>query len=443
MRRTRLLLILPIWLALSGTFAGAMQTGGHVDVLTATGTIDTWMAGYVHRGIGLAEQDGAEALVIVLNTPGGTLQAMQDITTRMLNARVPVVVFVYPDGAWAASAGTFVTLAANIAAMAPGTTIGAAHPVSQFGQNIQGDEATKITNFSISMIESIAQERGRNAEWAARAVRDSVAATAQEALDQGVIDLLADNLNDLMNQIDGRTVQTAAGEITLHTGRIGLVQVAMNPVEQFFHILVDPNVALVLLVIGLIGLGVELYNPGGIVPGIIGGISLVLAFVSLGSLPVNWGGVALVVLSVVLFLIDVKVNSIVLTVGGLVTFVFGALLLFAQVTPRSPTLPAVRVSPYVIGALAATLVGFFAFALSAVVRSHRHPVVSGREGMMGATGVARSDLDPTGLVHVRGEMWTAVAQGEAIREGEIVRVIGVEGLRLKVVAQQENEIVSS
>jgi membrane-bound serine protease (ClpP class) len=438
-KRTRLLSILPVLFILSGMFAANAQAGGHVDVLTVGGVIDPWVANYIQRGIGLAESDGAEALVIVLNTPGGALEPMQDITTRMLNARVPVVVFVYPSGAWAASAGTFITLAANIAAMAPGTAIGAAHPVTQSGQDIQGTEGTKVTNFSTSLLQSIAQQRGRNADWAAKAVQDSVSATAQEALDQNVIDLLANNLNDLMNQIDGRTVETAAGQITLHTQRVGLTYVNMNLVERFFHTLVDPNVALVLLVVGLIGIAVELYNPGAVVPAVIGGICLVLAFISFGSLPVNWGGAVLVVLSIIAFIVDVKVNSVVLTVGGLAMFVLGALLLFAQTTPQSPVLPAVRVSPYVIAALGGTLVAFFAFALSAVVRGHRYPVVSGREALIGATGIARSDLDPTGTVHVRGEMWTAIAQGKAIREGESVRVLAVEGLRLRVVAQEEND----
>jgi len=438
-KRTRLLSILPVLFILSGMFAANAQAGGHVDVLTVGGVIDPWVANYIQRGIGLAESDGAEALVIVLNTPGGALEPMQDITTRMLNARVPVVVFVYPSGAWAASAGTFITLAANIAAMAPGTAIGAAHPVTQSGQDIQGTEGTKVTNFSTSLLQSIAQQRGRNADWAAKAVQDSVSATAQEALDQNVIDLLANNLNDLMNQIDGRTVETAAGQITLHTQRVGLTYVNMNLVERFFHTLVDPNVALVLLVVGLIGIAVELYNPGAIVPAVIGGICLVLAFISFGSLPVNWGGAVLVVLSIIAFIVDVKVNSVVLTVGGLAMFVLGALLLFAQTTPQSPVLPAVHVSPYVIAALGGTLVAFFAFALSAVVRGHRYPVVSGREALIGAIGVARSDLDPTGTVHVRGEMWTAIAQGKAIREGESVRVLAVEGLRLRVVAQEEND----
>jgi membrane-bound serine protease (ClpP class) len=442
-KRTRLLSILPVLFILSGMVAGNAQAGGHVDVLTVTGVIDPWLANYIQRGIGLAESDGAEALVIVLNTPGGELQPMQNITTRMLNARVPVVVFVYPSGAWAASAGTFITLAANIAAMAPGTTIGAAHPVTQSGQDIPGAEGTKVTNFSTSMIQSIAQQRGRNADWAAKAVQESVAATAQEALDQNVIDLIADNVNDLMNQIDGRAVETAAGQITLHTQRVGLVYVNTNLVEQFFHVLVDPNVALVLLVIGLIGIAVELYNPGATIPAIVGGICLVLAFISLGSLPVNWGGAILVILSIIAFIVDVKVNTVVLTVGGLVMFVVGALLLFAQTTPRSPVLPTVRVSPYVIAALGATLVGFFAFALSAAVRGRKSPVVSGRQALIGASGVARSDLDPTGIVHVRGEMWTAIAQGRAIREGESVRVLAVEGLRLRVVAQEEDDAIHS
>src|SRR5574341_25194 len=236
------------------------QRSAHVDVLTVTGAIDSWVDGYISRGLGLAEQDGAEAAIIVLNTPGGALGAMQNITTRMLNARVPVVVFVYPTGAWAGSAGTFITLAANIAAMAPGTTIGAAHPVSGGGQNIESDERQKITNFSVSIIQSIAKQRRRNTDWAADAVRNSKAATEQEALDLKVIDLIASDLNELMNNIDGKTVQTAAGEITLHTQRAGIVNVDMNLPETFFHTLVDPNLALIFLQIGLLAIAVELYN---------------------------------------------------------------------------------------------------------------------------------------------------------------------------------------
>ncbi len=408
------------------------QRGAHVDVLTVTGAIDTWVDGYISRGLGIAEQDGAEAAIIVLNTPGGSLGAMQNITTRMLNARVPVVVFVHPAGAWAGSAGTFIAFAANITAMAPGTTIGAAHPVSGGGQNIESDEREKITNFSVSIIQSIAKQRGRNADWAADAVRNSKAATAQEALDLKVIDLLANDPNDLMNKIDGKTVKTAAGEITLYTQRAGMLNVDMNLPETFFHTLVDPNLALILLQIGLLAIAVELYNPGATFPAVVGGICLILAFVALGQLPVNWGGVILIVLSVIVFIVDVKLNSVVLTGGGLVMFILGALLLFTPLTPVAPTMPEVSVSPVVVLGLGGAMAAFFLFILGAAVRGRQYPVVSGTEALIGASGVAVSDLNPGGTVRVKGEVWTAIAENDTIQKGNEVKVISIEGLRLKV-----------
>ncbi len=411
----------------------AQTSGNHVDVLTLTGDIDTWTDGYIDRGIGVAEQDHAQAAIILLNTPGGALGAMQDITTRMLNARVPVVVFVYPQGAWAGSAGTFVTLAGNIAAMAPGTTIGAAHPVDASGQNISSDERDKITNFSVAIIQNIARQRGRNADWAASAVRSSVAATAQDALDQHVIDLMATDLNDLLNKIDGRTVKTAAGEMTLHTQQVGIVNVDMNPAEYFLHTLVDPNLALILLQVGLLAIAVELYNPGATIPAVVGGICLVLAFVALGNLPVNWGGVILIVLSVILFIIDVKVNSIALTAGGLIMFIIGGLLLFTPFTPpQEPVMPEVSVSPVVVLALGGMMAAFFLFILGAAVRGRNFPVVSGVQTVVGAMGVATTDLNPDGTVQVRSELWTAVAQDGPIHKGDTVQVKQVDGLRLKV-----------
>jgi len=409
------------------------QTGAHVDLITVSGAIDTWVDGYVNRGIGVAEQDGAEALIIVLNTPGGMLGAMQNITTRMLNARVPIVVYVYPQGAWAGSAGTFITMAANIAAMAPGTTIGAAHPVDSSGQNIPGDERDKVTNFSVSIIQGIAKQRGRNAEWAGKAVKESIAATSQEALDLRVIDLIANDPHDLLNKIDGKTVKTAAGEITLKTQRAGINQVDMNPAELILHTIVDPTIAAFLLSLGLLALVVEVYNPGATFPAVVGAICLVFASVALGSLPFNWGGVILITLAVITFAIDVKVNSVVLTGGALVMFVLGAVLLFLPITPQPPTMPAVSVSPWFIIGMGAMMTMFFLFILGAAVRSHGYPVLSGTESMVGATGTALSDLAPSGMVHVRGEDWTAEAQEGTIGKGEAIKVVQVEGLRLKVI----------
>jgi membrane-bound serine protease (ClpP class) len=409
------------------------QQGGHVDVLTMSGTIDPWASSYIDRGIGTAERDGAEALIIVLNTPGGTLGAMQDITTRMLNARVPIAVFVYPSGAGAGSAGTFVLMAANIAAMAPSTTVGAAHPIDASGQDIPSDARTKETNFAASMIQGIAEKRGRNADWAVRAVKESIAATAQEALDQNVIDLMADDLNDLMNKMDGMVVQTAAGEIVLHTQRAGLNNIDMTLPERFFHTLINPNIALILLSIGLLAISVEIYHPGATVPGIVGGICLILAFVALGNLPVNWGGVILIVGAIILFIVDVKVNSVALTIGGLAAFLLGGFLLFTPLTPPSPVMPRVSTSPVVVLTMAGILGAFFVFALGAAVRARRYPVVSGREALIGATGIATSDLAPSGQVRVRGEVWTAIAEGSSIQQGDMVQVVSVEGLRLRVI----------
>jgi len=409
------------------------QSGAHVNVITVNGTIDTWVEGYVNRGISLSEQDGAQALVILLNTPGGALNATQNITTRMLNARVPVIVFVYPQGAWAGSAGTFITMASHIAAMAPTTTIGAAHPVAAGGEKLEGDERDKITNFSVAIIQNLAKQRGRNAEWAGKAVRESVSATAQEALELKVIDLIANDLNDLMNKIDGMTIKTVAGEFTLQTQRAGINQVEMNLPELILHTMVDPNIALILLQIGLLAIAVELYNPGATFPAVVGGICIVLAFVALGNLPVNWGGVILIVMSVIAFIVDVKVNSIALTGGALVMFILGALLLFTPLTPQAPTMPSVSVSPWVIVGMGGSMLAFFLFILGAAVRGRKYPVLSGTESLIGASGVALTDLTPNGMVRVKSEEWLAEAQEGLIQQGVAVRVVAVEGLRLKVV----------
>lgn len=429
-----IVLLLVLSFAVGPSTAGTQQDQ-HVDVLSLSGVIDTWASGYIRRGIELAERDGAEAMILVLDTPGGTMDAMQAITTRMLNARVPVVVFVAPRGAWAGSAGTFVTLAANVAAMAPGTTIGAAHPVDESGQNLAEDARTKATNFSASLLASIARQRGRNAEWAAKAVRESIAATEEEALAQNVIDLIADDLDDLLNQLDGRTVETTAGEITLHTQRAGVVRVQMNISEAFFHTLVNPNIALILLSIGTLAITIELYNPGATVPAIVGSICLVLAFVALGNLPVNWGGVILIFIAAIMFIIDIKVNSMVLTVGELVIFVLGALLLFTPVSLPSPVLPAVRVSPAIVLTMAGIMGTLLVFVLGAAVRSRSRPVVSGPSVLVGATGVAVSDLTPHGQVRVKSELWTAVSEDGDIHRGDWVRVVRVDGLHLFVVRQ--------
>ncbi|MBI5301650.1 MAG: nodulation protein NfeD [Chloroflexi bacterium] len=403
-------------------------------MLTVTGVIDTWNEGYISRGISVAEQNGAETVVILLNTPGGSLGATQNIVMRLLNARVPTIVYVSPQGAWAGSAGTFITLAGNIAAMAPGTTIGAAHPVDSNGQNIEGDMRDKVTNISVSLIQTIARERGRNEEWAANAVKNSISATAQQALDQKVIDLIATDLNDLLAKVDGKNVKTTAGQITLHTQRGGINRVDMNFAELFFHTMVDPNIALILLNIGLLAIAVELYNPGATIPAVVGGICLVLAFVALGQLPVNWGGVILIILAVAFFILDIKVTGFVLTVGGIAMFILGALLLFVPFTPPSPDVVTnVSVSPWVVFGMAGMMALFFVFVLGAAVRGHRAPVLMGAHTLVGAEGIATTALAPEGTVQLKSELWTATSQNDRIEKGQKVQVVSVDGLRLKVV----------
>jgi membrane-bound serine protease (ClpP class) len=326
-------------------------------------------------------------------------------------------------------------MAANVAAMSPGTAIGAAHPVDSSGQDINGDERDKVTNFSIALIQSIAKQRGRNVTWAGEAVKTSKSATAQEAVELQVIDLVANDLNDLLNKIDGKAVKTVAGEFTLHTQRIGIVNIDMNIFELFLHTIVDPTIALILLQMGLLAIVVEIYNPGATIPAIIGAICLVMAFVALGNLPVNWGGVIFIVLSVVLFILDIKVTGFALTVGGVIMFILGAILLFTPLTPVAPTMPTVSVNPFVIIGLGLAMGAFFFFILGAAVRGRNMPVVTGTLILLNAVGVALSDLAPSGIVRVKSEEWTAEAEGGTIHKGDSVRVVGIEGLRLKVVKQ--------
>ncbi len=401
------------------------QASAHVDVLNVSGVIDTWTEGYVNRAIGAAEQDGAEAVVIVLNTPGGSLGAMQNIIIRILNARVPSIVYVYPQGAWAGSAGTFITLAGNVAAMAPGTTIGAAHPVDASGSNIESDARDKVTNISVSLIQTIARERGRNEEWAANAVKNSIAATAQEALDKKVIDVIATDLNDLLAKVDGKTVKTATGAVTLHTARATVNQLGMNFAEIFFHTLIDPNIALILLNIGLLAIAVELYNPGATIPAVVGGICLVLAFVALGNLPVNWGGVIFILLAVVMFILDVKITGFVLTAGGIVMFILGAMMLFSPFTPPTDIVADISVSPIVVLGLAGGMAAFFVLLLGAAVRGRNYPLLTGTHVLVGATGIAMSDLAPEGTVQVKSELWTATSADGKIEKGNEVQVVAV------------------
>jgi membrane-bound serine protease (ClpP class) len=411
------------------------QPEAHVVVARIDGIIDPFVGQYVESVIQRAGEDGAELLILELDTPGGADGPMRRIVTQLLNAPLPTVVYVSPAGARAGSAGVFIAMAAHIAAMSPGTNIGAAHPVGLGGTSFSPELDAKITNDAAAYIRTIAEERGRNADWAERSVRKSVSITAREALEVGVIDLVADDLDLLLTSLDGREVAVNGG-VTLHTLGIEARRLSMSLPARFLHQMVNPNIAYLLLIIGFVALIAEFYNPGTLLPALTGIICLILALVGLGNLPVNWGGVVLILVALVLFVLDIKVAGFALSVGGAIAFVLGSLLLFTPLTPGPPSIPSLAVSRWLIALMTALISSFFIFALAAGIRAQRARVQVGSEVLVGQTGVAITDLVPMGQVHVGGEVWSATASGDHIEKGEGIAVMEVEGLRLKVRAKE-------
>jgi len=419
-------LVMPIVAGLGGSLIAAAGPTT-VEVLTVDGTIVPVIADYIDRGISQAEKDGATACIIELDTPGGLLDSTDKIVKSIMNADVPIVVYVSPKGAWAASAGTFITLSAHIAAMTPGTTIGAAHPVSAGGEEIPEDQMKKIVEFSAKWMKTIAEERGRNMEQAELAVTESKSFTDVDALEYNLINLRVDSLESLISQINGWNITLASGEeVTIDTTNYGSTRNEMNAVEKFLQTISDPNIAYILLSLATIGLIVEISNPGLVFPGVIGGISLLLAFYSLGVLNAYWGGIALILLAVVLFIAEYFTTSFgLLTAGGIASLVIGSLILFSHS-------PGVEVNR---GLIAGVTVGFTAFAvfvLGAIIRGQRRRKATGAEGMIGTIAIAKTPLDPTGTVLAQGELWTAASEGGKVAPGEEVIISRVEGLKLWV-----------
>jgi len=403
-----------------------------VKVLRVEGTIVPIVADYIDRGISQAEDENATVCIIELDTPGGLLGSTEEIVQRIMNADVPVVVYVSPKGAWAASAGTFITLSANIAAMTPGTTIGAAHPVAAGGEEIPEEQMQKITEFSAKWMKTIAEERGRNIEEAQLAVTESKSFTDVDALNANIIDLRADNLESLLSQINGWEVTLANGaEVTIDTTGYELVRDEMNFVESFLHAISDPNIAYILLSVGSLGIIAEIYNPGMFFPGIAGAISLLLAFYSLGVLDARWGGILLILLAFGLFVGEVLTTTFGLfTAGGIAALVMGSLILF----PRGS--PLFQVDPWLIATVVILVAGFFAFVIQRVVRAHRRQAATGREELVGKTAVVKVALNPEGTVMFKGERWTAVSEKGRVKPGEEVIITGVDGLTLRVIKKQ-------
>lgn len=423
------LLVIPI----VGLVWGGVVNGANRDihVLRVEGTIVPAVYNYINRGISQAEEQGAAVCIIELDTPGGLLDTTDKIVGRILNADVPVVVYVSPRGAWAASAGTFITISAHIAAMSPGTTIGAAHPVSGGGEEIPEEQMKKITEFSAKWIETIAMERGRNFEEARLAVTESKSFRDDEALESNLIDLRADSLENLISQIDGWEVTLASGqEVTVDTTGYGVVRNEMNGVERFLQVISDPNIAYVLLTLATIGLVTEVSNPGMIFPGVAGGLSLILAFYSLGVLSAYWGGVFLILLAVGLFVAELFVTSHgALTAGGIAALVIGSLILFSHTYSS----PAMEVNRGLIAGVAIAVACFLIFVIGAIIRGQRRRKATGAEGMIDGVAVAKTPLDPMGTVLAKGELWTAATEGEKVERGEEVIITKVEGLKLWVI----------
>jgi membrane-bound serine protease (ClpP class) len=341
---------------------------------------------------------------------------------------VPVVVYVSPTGGRAASAGVFITLAAHVAAMAPGTRIGAAHPVGSSGEDLPDTMMAKVTSDMLASVRNLAERRGPRArDWAESAVKESVSATEREALDLGVIDLVTADVNSLLRDLDGRTVTTAAGPIRLATAGLPVTDLPMNPAEGLLQLLSDPNIAYILMILGVNGLIFELSSPGAILPGVVGGICILLAFYTLGTLPLNYAGLALIAFAFVLFVAEVKVMSHgMLTIGGIIALVLGSLMLTSGAEPYF------TISPWSILFVVVITASFFAFAVAKAIAAQRRQAVTGKEGLSGITGVVRRELAPSGMVMVQGELWEAYTLGDSLAAGERVKVLAMEGLRLRV-----------
>jgi membrane-bound serine protease (ClpP class) len=410
-----------------------------IYVATATGVVDNVMAGYIEESVKRAAQDGSPALVITLNTPGGSLDSTQRIVTALLEAPVPTVVWVAPSGGRAASAGTFITLSANLAYMAPGTNIGAASPVGAGGEELTGTIGSKVKNDAIANIRSIAEARGRDVDWAVSTVDKAVSSPASEAVKVGAVDGIASSLEDLRSKIDGQSVEVRAQRLTLQVGGAPFVDLAMNPAQSLIHLLSDPNIAFILMTLGFYGLLFELQSPNW-VTGIMGGIALILAFIGFGSLPLNVAGLLLIGLAVLLFVLETSVTSHgLLAVGGMVCFVLGASLLYTA--PGSPTAPDVSVALPIIVLMAALTAAYVGLVLLTVARVRRRTLAYagayGAGGTMqvpiGTTGVVKAALAPRGVVYAAGEEWSA-RSGDAteIAPGQAVHVVGQENLTLVV-----------
>lgn len=399
-----------------------------VVVINVDGAIQPACSDYIRSGIEKATRENAECLIIKLNTPGGLLKSTRVIVTDILQSKVPIIVYVAPSGSQAASAGVFVTIAAHIAAMAPGTNIGAAHPVT-----LQGTQDSimmeKATNDAAAFIRTISEKRNRNIQWSEDAVRKSLSITENEALKLHVIDLIAKDVKDLLAKIDGKEVETSSGKVLLNTKNTEIIDLDMTISQILLNILSDPNLLYILFMLGIYGLFFELYNPGAIFPGVIGGICLILALYSMHTLPINYAGLALIVFALILFVLEIKIVSHgILSVGGVISLILGSIMLidvdsFGRVF---------KISWEIITTVVVLTILFFFFAITLGIKAQRRKPTTGAEGMIGEIGVAISDLDPEGEVMVHGEIWKSESLVGKIKCGQTIKVEEISHLKLKV-----------
>ena len=421
----RKIVLLKLILLIAFSFTVKAQ---HVIVITVDGPINPAAASFVQRSIAKAQKEKAPCLIIRLNTPGGLLKSTRVITGEILEAPLPVVVYVSPGGAHAGSAGVFITMAAHIAAMAPGTNIGAAHPVSMQG----GMDTTmndKATNDAAAFLRTIAQKRNRNIQWAEEAVRTSVSITETEAVEERVVDLVASSVQDLLDQIHGKQVVVSSGPVTINTKGVEVRSVEMSFIEKVLNVISDPNIAYMLLMLGFYGILFELYNPGAIFPGVIGVLGLILGLYSLHTLPVNYAGLALIIFAIILFLLEIKITSYgMLTIGGVISLLLGSMMLIRD----DSTLEFARISWSVIIATTGISALFFLFIIGAGLRAQRAKPVTGLEGFLQETGIALETLDPNGNVQVHGEIWQAESIGGRIEKGQKIRITDMKNFKLYV-----------
>jgi membrane-bound serine protease (ClpP class) len=412
-------------------------TAGSVLVLPTTGVVDPIMAEYLQGSLNGAAEGGAKAVIIKLNTPGGSLDSTQKIVTSLLDARVPVIVWVAPAGGYAASAGTFITLAANLAYMAPGTRIGAASPIDSSGEDIPGTLGEKVKNDAIAWVTSIAQVRHRPVEWAVGTVAEAKSSPATEAVAVGAVDGLASTIDEVVAQATGRTVQLAGRDVVLDLAGAPIQEAAINPFQGFLHLLADPNIALILFMVGFYGLLFELQNPN-FVTGILGAIAIVLAFIGFGSLPLNLGGLLLIGLGFLLLALEPTVTSHgLLTVGGVACFLLGASALYTETGPFEPD---VRVALPLLAVMTATTLVFGALITVTAIRTRRMagPSWSTAGVASGAVGEVRRPLEPIGSVYVAGEEWSARSVDDRpLPRGTPVRVVRSDGLTVVVEPEPE------